>query len=383
MKQKIKTSIKNTGVILGISFSVFLLTFVVLAWTGPQHTPPTCTTGEVGCDEVLHTGTSAQSKSGGLLLNTGGATNGLIVENGNVGIGTTTPGYKLDVVGDIFNTSGSVGAIGLSSHLPGYAINTYPTLKTNAANLYFSAGGAYSAYMNSAGTWTARSDRNIKENFIELDPQEILTKIDQLPMYQWNFKTEDSSIKHIAPVAQDFFAFFGLNGDNDKTISNIDPPGVALVGIKALSNKFSILESGVVVNENTGNVGIGTTSPSYKLHVNGTAYASGAAGALSDIRHKKEVTDLSFSGIDIIERLRPVSFLWKEPEDSGMEGTQMGFIAQEVEEVLPEAVLTMDNEEETKGLKYNSFIPVLVKAVKEQQEEIESLKKRIIDLETK
>jgi hypothetical protein len=41
-----------------------------------------------------------------------------------------------------------------------------------------------------------------------------------------------------------------------------------------------------------GNVGIGTTSPSYLLQVNGTAYATGAAGALSDIRHKKEIAPL-------------------------------------------------------------------------------------------
>lgn len=63
-----------------------------------------------------------------------------------------------------------------------------------------------------------------------------MTKIDQMPMYQWNFKGEDPLIKHIGPIAEDFHLLFGLNGDNDKMISNIDPSGVALVGIKALSN---------------------------------------------------------------------------------------------------------------------------------------------------
>jgi len=91
--------------------------------------------------------------------------------------------------------------------------------------------------MNADGVWTSVSDRNKKENFVEVNPQEILAKIDKLPMYKWNFKAENSSIKHIAPVAQDFHTLFGLNGDNDRMISYIDPSGVALVGIKALSQK--------------------------------------------------------------------------------------------------------------------------------------------------
>ena len=57
-----------------------------------------------------------------------------------------------------------------------------------------------------------------------------------------------------------------------------------------------------------------------------------------------------------------------------MEGTQLGFIAQEVEEVLPEAVLTQDNEEQTKGLKYNALIPLLTKAIQELEAQNEALK---------
>jgi hypothetical protein len=101
MKQNIKSIIITTGGIIGVAASVFLLTFIVLAWTGPSSTPPTCPEGEVGCDEVLHTGTAAQSKTGGLLLNTGGATNGLIIQSGKVGIGTADPAVELEVNGAI------------------------------------------------------------------------------------------------------------------------------------------------------------------------------------------------------------------------------------------------------------------------------------------
>ena len=87
--------------------------------------------------------------------------------------------------------------------------------------------------------------------------------------------------------------------------------------------------SGRVFHE--GNVGIGTQSPSFKLHVIGTAFATGAAGALSDRRHKTNISDLSFNALDTVNKLRPVAFEWQDPEDSGMEGAQLGFIAQEVE----------------------------------------------------
>jgi hypothetical protein len=121
-----------------------------------------------------------------------------------------------------------------------------------------------------------------------------------------------------------------------------------------------------------GYVGVGTTSLSYMLHVNGTAYATGAAGALSDIRHKKNVEPLADDTLDVIRKLRPVSYYWKEPKDDGMQGRQYGFIAQEVQKVLPDAVLTMNNDEKTLGLKYDDIIPILTKAVQEQDKHIQT-----------
>lgn len=91
--------------------------------------------------------------------------------------------------------------------------------------------------MSAGGVFTAVSDRNKKENFMPVDERDVLAKIDMLPMFRWNYKMEDPSVMHIAPIAQDFYTLFHLNGPNDKMISNIDPSGVALVGIKALSSK--------------------------------------------------------------------------------------------------------------------------------------------------
>lgn len=94
---------------------------------------------------------------------------------------------------------------------------------------------ASGAHLTAGGTWTNASDKNLKENFSEVNGEEILDKIESLPITEWNYKTEDDDVKHIGPTAQDFNAAFGVG--NDKTISTIDPSGVALAAIKELSKK--------------------------------------------------------------------------------------------------------------------------------------------------
>ncbi|MBN2379727.1 tail fiber domain-containing protein [candidate division WOR-3 bacterium] len=89
------------------------------------------------------------------------------------------------------------------------------------------------AYLSSGGTWTNASDRNLKEGFQPVDQDDILEKVAELPITSWNYKSENNSVKHIGPVAQDFHAAFGV-GTDDKSISTIDADGVALVAIQAL-----------------------------------------------------------------------------------------------------------------------------------------------------
>jgi hypothetical protein len=83
------------------------------------------------------------------------------------------------------------------------------------------------------------SDRNAKENFQEVDPGAVLEKVANLPISRWNFK-EDSETPHIGPMAQDFYAAFGL-GPDDKHIATVDADGVALAAIQGLNTK---VESG-------------------------------------------------------------------------------------------------------------------------------------------
>lgn len=93
------------------------------------------------------------------------------------------------------------------------------------------------AYLTNGGVWTNASSRKFKENFEEINDEEILEKLRALAITKWNYKGTDE--QHIGPVAEDFKAVFhlGVNGD-DQHISTIDAAGVALKAIQALEKKI-------------------------------------------------------------------------------------------------------------------------------------------------
>ncbi|MBI3658864.1 peptidase S74, partial [Candidatus Acetothermia bacterium] len=61
----------------------------------------------------------------------------------------------------------------------------------------------------------------------------VLHQLSLIPITEWNYKAQAAQIRHIGPMAQDFYAAFGL-GESDKTISTIDADGIALISIQAL-----------------------------------------------------------------------------------------------------------------------------------------------------
>ncbi len=97
------------------------------------------------------------------------------------------------------------------------------------------------AHLTSGGTWTNSSDANKKENFAPVDRAELLEKIAELDIQRWNYRTEDPSVQHIGPVAQEFHALFKV-GHDDKTISTIDPAGIALAAIQELNERTKQIE---------------------------------------------------------------------------------------------------------------------------------------------
>ncbi|MFL5763725.1 MAG: tail fiber domain-containing protein [Bacteroidia bacterium] len=92
-----------------------------------------------------------------------------------------------------------------------------------------------------SGSWASVSDRNKKENFKETDPEEILSKITGLKIRNWSYRSQSRNIRHIGPMAQDFYRLFGV-GENNITITGIDMDGVVIAGIQALNLRLNHLE---------------------------------------------------------------------------------------------------------------------------------------------
>ena len=103
---------------------------------------------------------------------------------------------------------------------------------------------------------------------------------------------------------------------------------------------------------------------------------NGAYTQISDISKKTQIEDITY-GLDTINQLRPVSFFYK----TDLEDKQVGFIAQEVNDVLPEAIQIHKDEEDLMFIDKSSIIPVLVKAIQELTEKVETLEKRLQKLE--
>ncbi|MBI2599450.1 MerR family DNA-binding transcriptional regulator, partial [Candidatus Daviesbacteria bacterium] len=165
--------------------------------------------------------------------------------SGNLGIGFSSPQSLLHLrqtgAADAFKVEDEAndtltpfvinmdGNVGIANSAPSFPLQV-GTDGTNGNGAYLSAGGA----------WENGSSFEFKENFTQLNTLDILSKINELNISSWNYKLEQG-VSHIGPIAEQFYSVFGVGNDN-KHISTIDPAGIALVGIQALSEQMSNLK---------------------------------------------------------------------------------------------------------------------------------------------
>jgi len=195
------------------------------------------------------------------------------------------------------------------------------------------------------------------------------------------------------------FLNVGLHGEapfESETASN-----VAVSGLAGNSNGENIAGKFVVDNQGTGvNIGVYCTAdtPGFALVIVGDITYTGTAYHVSDQQLKKNVEDIS-NATDIISRLHPKEYEYKQEDYPYIKlpnGIQRGLLAQEVQQVLPDLVrdITLPAKRDTsgkilapqaefKGINYEGFTPIILKALQEQQAMIDSLARELAEVKSR
>lgn len=146
---------------------------------------------------------------------------------------------------------------------------------------------------------------------------------------------------------------------------------------------------GIRFNRNVRPYGNGIYNLGSDVNAWKNIYTQNGTVQISDAHEKKHIQDLQY-GLQHLQQLRPVSFEWKN--DVNQSGTKLGLIAQDVQKVLPEVVKSHGwvtdektgvrhlKKSERLGVYYSDLIPVLIKGIQEQQNQIETLQNQNTNL---
>jgi hypothetical protein len=320
-----------------------------------------------------------------------------IKSDGKVGIGTDGPTEKLHVVGNgLFTGNLSLGTpLAVANGGTGSATQNFVDLTTTQSSIggkkTFTSGIATTANINGdpeGFTLTNTSTGSSAES----------------TLYVRNESNNNASIffstsgTNLSPIGG-FLADQGTIGTGT-TISN----GMALMVRAAANMRFYTsdytnermrIESGGEVN-----IGYGATdNGAYKLQVNSQIFATSGTIATSDGNYKENIEPL-IDALNIVNSLNPISFNWKShpTHNFDLKNKTVGFIAQEVQEVLKDkpyvnsivkqnqTTYYNENDEEINepflGIAEGNLIAILTRAIQEQQEQINTLKLEVEQLKT-
>lgn len=162
------------------------------------------------------------------------------------GVNNTSNAQDTHVFGSNASANGKNGAFvygdaSTTSVLNAVAINQF-TVRAAGGVLFYtdSARTMGVSVAAGSGSWASVSDVNKKENFKDVSDDEILAKIQELKILSWNYKSQSRRIRHVGPIAQEFYSIFHF-GESETAITGVDIDGVILCGIKALDRRNNAL----------------------------------------------------------------------------------------------------------------------------------------------
>jgi hypothetical protein len=356
--------------------------------------------------EFLVPGQSQINSLNDLVVFAGSNTEQLFLESssGNVGIGTTGPGAKLDVEGDIVSgpkgtAAGDGGEIrfeelaanegvagieyvGFSApdaiadgdevvwQLPAADGTTGQVLSTNGSGVlsWTSVGtgdfesdgsvsmtGQFLAIGGSVGAPGISFDGDTDTGIFSTVADTIGFSVGGGARYF----LDDTSLSSYLGTSFYIRHLVGNASTPTYSFTSTTDSGMFSPGIDMIAFSNNGVESLRI--DASGNVGIGNTTPNVALDVNGSIEYTGTLTDMSDRRLKEDIMPLENS-LDKILAIEGVSFVMKGDADRRVE---TGVIAQQVEPIVPELVHTADDEMQTKSVNYIGFIGYIMEAIKE------------------
>ena len=298
---------------------------VVLDWfnDGAKHWP-----------RIRYGGSGEGSANGFLIQGSGDATKFAVLQNGNVGIGTGNPGARLTVSGNGFLTEAGAARFDLR--------NT-------------TSGVSYFQHSTDQGVWHLGRTGNT------------------------------NSLVFGEAISGSSGVRFRIHTDGD--VANLEVrQQLTTFGFEVRQNRMDLRKNGEhhvmsftgdrVIVSNT--FAIGDSSPGAAFVLCHTGFEptgfSGLGDCGSSLRYKKNINAFA-GGLSLLNRLRPVSFDWKANDKH-----DFGLVAEEVAEVEP-LLVTYNKHGQVEGVKYERLGVVLINAIREQQAQIDELRRIVSTLE--
>lgn len=309
----------------------------------------------------------------------------VVLKNGNIGIGNSTPLHKLEIKDN--STSTTIGQLYLEQEGTGDTVMHIGSTGARHFNIGLDTSADSFKIGTSATTATAVTTGTLmtvqatgEVGIGTATPTEKLHVSGPAGLTTVRI-ANTSGVGATSNVALDFFRNTAVN--TDWRIYNIGPNltvGNSADDLATVTDLYQF--QGVrFMPMNDGTQSLGQAANRWN-----TVFATNGTINTSDRREKKQIQPLHY-GLNQLMQLKPVSFKWNNQQiDNGSK--HLGFIAQDLQEVLPEVVVDSEwTEEEGKGrvwkktpllgVNYAEVIPVLVQSIQEQQAIIEAQKKEI------
>jgi hypothetical protein len=274
-----------------------------------------------------------------------------VLKNGNVGVGTVSPNTQLDITGAFSQRGMAAPAVSVAGQGRIYFDSTANKFKVSENN------GAYADLVGGSSI-SVTSNQAVVANGTGTGLSSFTCSINQVMSFDGSGLPVCAGVTGTGGFLQDgnSYGAAATLGTNDNYALNFETNG---------TTKMTVLAN--------GNVGIGTTNPVQALDVNGTVQAVDFVST-SDRRLKKDIQPI-LSALEKLNLITGVSWRWIANDER-----DMGVIAQDVEKVFPDLVVTDRNGK--KSVKYGNLVGPVIEAVKELSNEVATLKTENAEIKT-